>query len=83
MADDDGDELLTADEMISAAEGLIQKLQNGWGENGFPPALLANAMVGAGLARLTHESGVEATLQLLRDLMDEIEQAGREAPSES
>ena len=34
-------------------------------------------MVGAGLAGLTHESGVEAALQLLRDLMDEIEQAAR------
>ena len=41
MVEDDPDEPMSADEMISAADGLVEKLQDGWREKGFPPEVLA------------------------------------------
>jgi hypothetical protein len=77
VAEDDPDERMTADDMIAAADGLVEKIRDGWRERGFPPDVLAHSMVGAGLTELTNVRGVEAALHLLRDLLEEIEQAAR------
>jgi hypothetical protein len=81
MAEDDADDPMTADEMISAAEELLEKLRSGWRERGFPPTLLAHAMIGAGITDLTDERGADAALQLLREIAAEIEEAKRGRPN--
>jgi hypothetical protein len=81
MAEDDPDSPMTPDEVISAADELLEKLRDGWRERGFPPEVLAHAMVGAGLTDLTSARGVCAPLQLLRDLVEEIEQAAGSQPN--
>jgi hypothetical protein len=81
MAEDDPDSPMTSDDIVSAAEELLAKLREGWREKGFPPEVLAHAMIGAGLADLVNERGAEAVLQLFRDLSDEIEQAARSRPN--
>jgi hypothetical protein len=81
MVEDDPDEPMSADDMIAAADGLVEKIRDGWRERGFPPEVLAHAMVGAGLTDLTNERGVKAALQLLRNLVEEIEQAAQGRPN--
>ncbi len=44
-------------------------------ESGLPPSVLAHQMIGGVASDLINERGVEAALELLRELLGEIEQA--------
>ena len=81
MAEDDPDDPMSADDMISAAEEVIEKLRTSWRERGFPGEVLAHTMIGAAITDLVNERGVDAALDLLRDFANEIEQTARQRPN--
>jgi hypothetical protein len=75
MAEDNSDNDMSEDEVISSAQEIVDQLRARWNESGFPISVLAHQMIGAGVADLTNERGVEAVLELLRELVSDIEQA--------
>jgi hypothetical protein len=75
MTEDHSDDPMSEDEVISAAQEAVDQLREQWRESGVPISVLAHQMIGAGVADLTNERGVDATLELLRELVSNIEQA--------
>jgi Cft2 family RNA processing exonuclease len=75
MSEDDSDGPMSADEVIASAQEIVDQLRERWRESGLPVSVLAHQMIGAGITDLTNERGVEAALELLRDLVGDIERA--------
>lgn len=75
MAEDDSDRPMSDDEVIASAQQIVDQLRDRWRESGLPPSVLAHQMIGVGITDLTNERGVEAALELLRELVGEIERA--------
>jgi hypothetical protein len=75
MAEDDSDQPMSPDEVISSAQEIVDQLRSKWRESGLPVEVLAHQMIGAGIADLTNERGVRAVLDLLRELVEDIESA--------
>jgi hypothetical protein len=73
MSEDDSDGPMSADEVIASAQEIVDQLRERWRESGLPVSVLAHQMIGAGITDLTNERGVEAALELLRDLVSDIE----------
>jgi hypothetical protein len=73
MSEDDSDGPMSADEVIASAQEIVDQLRERWRESGLPVSVLAHQMIGAGITDLTNERGVEAALELLRDLVGDIE----------
>jgi hypothetical protein len=72
---------MTTEDVIAAADEIIENLRSSWRERGFPPEVLAHSMIGAGITELANNRGVDAALQVLRSLAEEIEQAARSKPN--
>jgi len=81
MAEDDPDRPMTAEEVVAAADEIIENLRSTWRERGLPPEVLAHSMIGVGITELVNKRGVDAVLQVLRDLTEEIEKASRSKPN--
>ena len=75
MSEDDSNGPMSADEVIASAQEIVDQLRERWRESGLPVSVLAHQMIGAGITDLTNERGVEAALELLRDLVGDIERA--------
>ena len=75
MAEDDSDSAMSGDEVISSAQQIVDQLRERWRESDLPISVLAHQMIGAGITDLTNERGVDATLELLRELVSDIERA--------
>ena len=75
MSEDNSDGPMSADEVIASAQEIVDQLRERWRESGLPVSVLAHQMIGAGITDLTNERGVEAALELLRDLVSDIERA--------
>lgn len=61
--------------MISSAQEIVDQIRERWRESGLPISVLAHQMIGAGITDLTNERGVDAALELLRELVGDIERA--------
>jgi len=75
MAEDDSDQPMSADEMIASAQEIVDQLRERWRESGLPISVLANQMIGAGITDLVNERGVDAALDVVRELVRSIEAA--------
>jgi hypothetical protein len=75
MAEDDSDAPMSDEDVISSAQEIVDQLRTRWRESGLPVSVLAHQMIGAGITDLTNERGVEAALELLRELVSDIEGA--------
>ncbi len=71
---------MTVEDAVSSAQDIVDQLRSRWRESGLPIEVLAHAMIGAGITDLTNERGVQAALDLLRELVEEIEQTARARP---
>ncbi len=80
MSKDDADRPMTLEDAVSSAQDIVDQLRSRWRESGLPIEVLAHAMIGTGITDLTNERGVQAALKLLRELVEEIEQAARGRP---
>ncbi len=80
MSKDDADRPMTLEDAVSSAQDIVDQLRGRWRESGLPIEVLAHAMIGAGITDLTNERGVQAALDLLRELVEEIEQTARARP---
>ncbi len=65
---------MSENEVISAAQEAVDQLREQCRGSRLPISVLAQQMIGAGVADLTTERGVDATLELLRELVINIEQ---------
>jgi hypothetical protein len=74
MAEDDSDAPMSDEDVISSAQEIVDQLRTRWRESGLPVSVL-HQMIGAGITDLTNERGVEAALELLRELVSDIEGA--------
>jgi hypothetical protein len=81
MAEDDPDSPMTAEDVVSSAQDIVDQLRSKWRESGFPSEVLAHAMIGAGITDLANERGVDDALRVLRELVDEVELAARGRPN--
>jgi hypothetical protein len=81
MSEDDPDDPMTLDDAVSSAQDIVDQLRSRWKESGLPIEVLAHAMIGAGITDLTNERGVNSALEVLRRLVEEIEQAARGRPN--
>jgi hypothetical protein len=79
--DDDFNRPMTLEDAVSSAQDIIDQLRNRWRESGLPVEVLAHAMIGSGITDLTNVRGVDATLQVLRELVGEIEKVARGRPN--
>jgi hypothetical protein len=82
MAEDDPDAPLTADEVIAAADEIIESLRSSWRERGFPPEVLAHSMIGAGITELANKRGVDAALQVLPRLLTKSSRQPEQNPTD-
>lgn len=73
MAEDNSDRPMSDDEVISSAHEILDQLRDRWRESGLPTSVLAHQMIGAGVTELINDRGVEAALEVLRELVSEIE----------
>jgi hypothetical protein len=80
MSDEDSDDPMTLEDAVSSAQEVIDQLRTRWKETGMPIEILAHAMIGAGITDLTNERGVSAALEVLRGLLEEIEQVAQSKP---
>jgi len=81
MADDDPDDEMTLEDAVSSAQEIVDQLRARWKESGLPIEVLAHQMIGSGITDLTNARGVEPALDVLRRLIEEIEQAARGKPN--
>ncbi len=81
MSEDDPDDPMTLDDAVSSAQDIVDQLRSRWKERGLPIEVLAHAMIGAGITDLTNERGINSALEVLRRLVEEIEQAARGRPN--
>ncbi len=81
MSEDDPDDPMTLDDAVSSAQDIVDQLRSRWKERGLPIEVLAYAMIGAGITDLTNERGINSALEVLRRLVEEIEQAARGRPN--
>jgi hypothetical protein len=79
--EDDSDRPMTLEDAVASAQDIIDQLRSRWREDGMPIEVLAHAMIGSGITDLTNERGVEATLEVLRELVGEIEKVARGRPN--
>jgi hypothetical protein len=79
--DDDPDRPLTLEDAVASAQDIVDQLRSKWRDSGLPIEVLAHAMIGTGITDLTNERGVQATLDLLRELVQKIEEAARGRPN--
>jgi hypothetical protein len=56
MGEDDPDPPMTAEEVIAAADEIIENLRSSWRERGFPPEVLAHSMIGAGITEAREQA---------------------------
>jgi hypothetical protein len=75
MAEDDSEKPMSPDEVIASAQQIVDQLRERWRESGLPISVLAHQMIGAGITDLTNDRGVDAALELLRELVGDIERA--------
>jgi hypothetical protein len=68
------------EDAVSSAQDIVDQLRSRWRESRFPIEVLAHAMIGAGITDLANERGVQAALDVLRELVQEIEEAARGRP---
>jgi hypothetical protein len=66
---------MSGDDVISSAQEIVDQIRERWRESGLPISVLAHQMIGAGITDLTNERGVDAALELLRELVGDIERA--------
>jgi hypothetical protein len=66
---------MSGDDVISSAQEIVDQIRERWRESGLPISVLAHQMIGAGITDLTNERGVNAALELLRELVGDIERA--------
>jgi hypothetical protein len=66
---------MSGDDVISSAQEIVDQIRERWRESGLPISVLAHQMIGAGITGLTNERGVDAALELLRELVGDIERA--------
>ncbi len=81
MPEDDPDDPMTLEDAVSSAQDIVDQLRSRWELSGLPIEVLAHAMIGSGVTDLTNARGVEAALDVLRRLLEEIEQAARGKPN--
>jgi hypothetical protein len=81
VSDDDPDSPMTLEDAIASAQDIVDQLRSKWRDSGLPIEVLAHAMIGTGITDLTNERGLNAALDVLRELVDEIEQAARGRPN--
>ncbi len=81
MSEDDPEKPMTLEDAVSSAQDIVDQLRSRWKESGVPIEVLAHAMIGAGITDLTNERGVNSALEVLRRLVEEIEQAARGRPN--
>jgi hypothetical protein len=81
MSDDDPDRVMTLEDAVASAQDIVDQLRSRWRESGLPIEVLAHAMIGTGITDLTNERGVDAALDVLRELVEEMEQAARGRPN--
>ena len=75
MAEDHSDTPMNADEVIASAQEIVDQLRDRWRESGLPVSVLAHQMIGAGITDLINERGLEAALDVMRELVSNIEVA--------
>ncbi len=81
MSNDDPERPMTLEDAVASAQEIVDQLRSKWRESGLPIEVLAHAMIGTGITDLTNERGINAALDVLRELLEEIEQAARGRPN--